>query len=110
MDTITDIRVCRVAWSPVAEQMLEQMSPADQALIQAAVDQISRHFDPHRLTLIEATRDGDKPFYVLPVASRLLAFIEHGAEDHFRVLDVMRAEQLDAWREKPGPGPRDTPS
>jgi len=101
MDTIAEIRTHKVDWSPVAETMMEQMPPADQALISEAVDQTSRHFDPHRLTLIEAQRDNERPFYVLPVEGRLLVFIEHRAEDDFRVLDVLRAEQLDAWRDKP---------
>ncbi|MSP03647.1 MAG: hypothetical protein EXR07_21800 [Acetobacteraceae bacterium] len=77
------------------------MPDADQALIRAAIDRISRQFDSRHLTLIEAKRDDDRPFWVLPVANRLLVFFEHGTEDHFRILDVLRAEQLDAWRDKP---------
>jgi hypothetical protein len=101
MDTVIDIRAPEIDWSPVAQTMLVQMPDADQALIQQAVDQTYRHFDPHRLTLIEPTRDGDKPFYVLPVAGRLLAFIERAADDRIRVLDVLRAEQLDVLRDRP---------
>ncbi len=85
----------------LAETMLWQMSPADQAVIHDAVDRMTRDFDPSRLTLIEARRDRDKPFYVLPVERRLLVFLERTAEGHFRILDVLTPRQLDAWRATP---------
>ena len=110
MDTITEVRTPRVDWSPVAETMLEQMPLSDQRAIRDSVIQTARHFDPRRLTLIEPTQDGDKPFHVLPVADRLLVFIEQDAADHFRVIDVLRAEQLNIWREKSNAGAADPKS
>ena len=101
MDTITDILTPTVSWSPVAEQILAQMSDADQALIRVAADQISRDFDPARMTLIEATREGETPFHVLPVDGRLLVFIEQRGENRIRITDVMPVRQLAAWQEKP---------
>ena len=103
MDTITETRAPRVDWSPVAETMMEQMPGADQAAIRAAVAAITSQFDPNRMTLIEAERKNERPFYVLPVEARLLVFIERHAEDHFRVIDALRPEQRDTWRDTSDP-------
>jgi hypothetical protein len=104
MNTISDLRPLRAEWSPVAETMLWQMSPADQAVIHDAIDHLTHDFDPSRLTLIEPRRDTEKPFYVLPVEQRLLVFLEQSAPGHFRILDVLTPRQLDAWRATPRTG------
>jgi len=100
MDTITDIRAPRVEWAPVAETMLEQLSVGEQAEVRASVDDASRHFQPSRLKLVTPARSDACAFYILPISDHLLAFIAHDDNDHFRVLDVMRREQLDAFRDE----------
>ena len=104
MDTITEVRTPRVDWPPVAETMLERMPLADQRVIRDPVIQTISHFDPRRLTSIALTQDGGKPFHFPPAANRPLVFMEQEAEDHFRVIDVPRAGQLNIWHGKPDAG------
>jgi hypothetical protein len=99
MDTIIEVRTPRVEWARVAETMLEQLSVGEQAEIRTAIDDASRHFEPSRLKLITPARSDARPFYILPISERLLAFITREDGDHLRVLDVMRREQLAAFRD-----------
>jgi hypothetical protein len=101
MDTIADLRTPEVEWSPVAETMLEQFSEGERAEIRAAVTQASRTLDSSELALIRPVRPDERPFYVLPVSERLMVFVARDDPDRLRVLDVMRPEQLDVFRDGP---------
>jgi hypothetical protein len=107
MDTITDPRVPQIEWTPVAETMLEQLSPEEQAEIRASIAQGPRAFDPSRLTLIEPRRPDERPFYLFPVTDQLIVFVARDAPDHLRILDVVRREQLRAFSDETDPIGRD---
>jgi hypothetical protein len=71
MDIVADTLTSTVEWAPVARTMMDQLTKAERAQVNASVDQAAHGFDPSHFQQITPGQLGQQPFFVLRATPNL---------------------------------------